>query len=324
MQGANLGDVMRFENILLLYYDNRNIVLIVLPLLLLIWVFGSMRSRTDDILDYKIYAGVLGKTALDIAITSILGFVLRAMGVKLKFTIESAPILIFTSLVIIILLIQVMEFIKTHRNYWDIVKRTALFLTYVIIAITLMLGVMGRLEWVEFVGAVFSTTGLKIICNCSKFFTRTEYEDKNKLKKSDYPILEEEELFGTRKTQLKRFLGELEGLYNEPYAVMISGAWGSGKTSFVNALEKNVKNAEFVHVECGIERSVEGVLNSISTQICEILIKNKIYIGKNSSVEEYFNKIVDVVGATKYKGAAQIWHRIRGTGSDNYIVQKKK
>lgn len=59
--------------------------------------------------------------------------------------------------------------------------------------------------------------------------------EKKKNKGYDYP---DSDLYPTRKRQLERFIAVLKEQRYEPYAVMISGEWGKGKTSFVQALEK--------------------------------------------------------------------------------------
>lgn len=61
-------------------------------------------------------------------------------------------------------------------------------------------------------------------------------------------------IYPSRIQQLEKFCLVLEQVKAEPYAVMISGAWGVGKTSFVKALEKKLSKDTFVWIESGSEK----------------------------------------------------------------------
>lgn len=98
---------------------------------------------------------------------------------------------------------------------------------------------------------------------------------------------------------------------------MISGEWGMGKTSFVQALEKKLKelnNDYFVWVYAGSEKSVSDIMVDVAGQILEILKENNIYIENSDLIEKYFvafsgiieenglkffNKIANIFGVTK-------------------------
>ena len=68
----------------------------------------------------------------------------------------------------------------------------------------------------------------------------------------------------TKKTVKKSLLGA-ERAEKRPYAIMIDGAWGSGKSSFVKALEK-LDQDEFIWIYAGSEEDGFRNFGDISDQ----------------------------------------------------------
>lgn len=140
-------------------------------------------------------------------------------------------------------------------------------------------------------------------------------------KESDYP---NPALFKTRKKQLDRFITVLEQQKKEPYAIMISGKWGSGKNSFVLALEEKLKEESpkdcFIWVRAGSEKSVSEIVSEISGQIMEILKKNSIYLGHEDVVEKYFLAFSDLL---EKKGLG-FWKKFASSFVYNKVNDEKK
>ena len=61
---------------------------------------------------------------------------------------------------------------------------------------------------------------------------------------------------------------------------MIDGAWGSGKSSFVKALEEELDQDEFIWIYAGSKKTVSEILGDISDQLTAILKKNHIFVEK--------------------------------------------
>ena len=102
---------------------------------------------------------------------------------------------------------------------------------------------------------------------------------------TDYP---NPELYPVRKRQLRKFVNVLREQKKEPYAIMIDGAWGSGKSSFVKALEKELDQDEFIWIYAGSEKTVSEILGDISDQLTAVLKKNHIFVEKGGWIEKYF------------------------------------
>lgn len=109
-------------------------------------------------------------------------------------------------------------------------------------------------------------------------------EEKEKGKEYDYPNAD---LYPTRKKQLEKFITVLKQQEHEPYAVMISGQWGTGKSSFVLALEKRLNN-NFIWIYAGSEKTVTEIMSEISAKIVGVLKKNNIFIENKNLIEKYF------------------------------------
>lgn len=123
-------------------------------------------------------------------------------------------------------------------------------------------------------------------------------KEKKKNKGYDYP---DSDLYPTRKRQLERFIAVLKEQRYEPYAVMISGEWGKGKTSFVQALEKALNESCFIWVCAGSEKNVSEIMSDISAQIVTILKENNIFLDRQDLIEKYFIAFSDLLEDTALK-----------------------
>ena len=117
-----------------------------------------------------------------------------------------------------------------------------------------------------------------------------EKKDQNISKISDYPNAD---LFYEREIQLDRFLQVLNDLKKEPYAILISGEWGTGKTSFIKAMERKLDNDVFIWLYAGSEKSISEIMQEVSNSIINVLKRNKIIIENTWMIEKYFLSFVD-------------------------------
>lgn len=126
---------------------------------------------------------------------------------------------------------------------------------------------------------------------------------KEKDKADGYP---NSDLFPTRKKQLDNFIKLLEQLEKEPYAIMISGEWGSGKTSFVKKLEEKLETKNFIWVYAGSEKTVTEIMSEISAKIVDVLRKNNIFLEHKDLIEKYFLAFSDLLEDTALKPLRKI------------------
>ena len=185
------------------------------------------------------------------------------------------------------------------------------YIQYLLFFELFLLAATYRLEIIEWLVGMFAVLSCQLIIT---MVGKLDLKEKLILKESDYP---NPHLYYTREKQLEKFISILEQQKGEPYAVMISGEWGMGKTSFVQALEKKLKelnNDYFVWVYAGSEKSVSDIMVDVAGQILEILKENNIYIENSDLIEKYFvafsgileenglkffNKIANIFGVTK-------------------------
>lgn len=185
------------------------------------------------------------------------------------------------------------------------------YIQYLLFFELFLLAATYRLEIIEWLVGMFAVLSCQLIIT---MVGKLDTKEKLILKESDYP---NPHLYYTREKQLEKFISILEQQKGEPYAVMISGEWGLGKTSFVQALEKRLKelnNDYFVWIYAGSEKSVSDIMLDVAGQILEILKENNIYIENSDLIEKYFvafsglleenglkffNKVSNLFGITK-------------------------
>lgn len=120
-------------------------------------------------------------------------------------------------------------------------------------------------------------------------------------------------MYPTRKRQLDKFVELLAQLEQEPYAIMISGEWGTGKTSFVKRLEKELSANKFIWISAGSEKTVAEIMSEISAEIVEELEKNNIFIERKDLIEKYFLAFSDLLTNTALEPLKKISSALIGS-----------
>lgn len=306
------------------WYFNKRDFILMLTILLLLAISVYLRreiSRTVKSVDYK---EIIGKTLAYIVIAIIIGTGLNVAGMELEFAVNHMPIFLFFSVILITAGIQMAECFKYYKNFREVIKRTNFIFIGIIECIVLLLSIMGRLEVIELIAAAIGIVALKMINNyidnCSGVSDECQME-KNIII-GDCPTVREEDLFESRKRQLNCLCRELDQICGEAFAVAVTGKWGSGKTSFVNALKRKMNQVEFVNIECGIEYDVKAMLMDMSSQIQRIYKRNNVYTSKNGIVDKYFEKIGELVDAAGHESFAKIINRFQLKESGSYIENK--
>ena len=161
-----------------------------------------------------------------------------------------------------------------------------------------LLSITQRLELLEWVTGTLGIISIEIfILILEKMISKQQ--DKKKVNEGvGYP---NPNLYPTRRKQLEKFITVLEQQENEPYAVMVSGKWGAGKSSFIQALEKKLDVNSFIWVYAGSEKTVSEIMSDISIKILSVLKKNNVFIENKNSVEKYFLAFSDLLEDTVLK-----------------------
>ena len=163
-----------------------------------------------------------------------------------------------------------------------------------------LLAITQHLDFWEWVTATLGIISAEVMTNLLEklVIEQKRKKEKKKNKGYDYP---DPDLYPTRQRQLERFITVLEEQRYEPYAVMISGEWGKGKTSFVQALEKELKENCFKWIYTGSEKTVSEIMSEVSSQILEVLKENNIFLDRKDLIENYFLAFSDLLEDTALK-----------------------
>lgn len=158
------------------------------------------------------------------------------------------------------------------------------YIRYLLIIELFWLALTGYLQLSEFIAGTVATC---LISYLMITFKKAEYNsDAEKLKKeTGHPNTE---LYPTRRSQLNSFISILNEYKDEPYAIMISGEWGSGKTSFVKALEQEQSKDVFIWIQAGSGKTAAHIMQDISKQIISILKTEGVFIEEDELINQYF------------------------------------
>lgn len=240
-----------------------------------------------------------------------LGMILQFSGVNISFTISYMPMFIFSLAIIITIFSYGIEITTYKFNRRDQLVKATETLRYIIFLEVLLLMVMNRLDIIETVTALISICFLAIAeIYIMENNDRGSIEGENIEILSDKPISKKDDLFFRRNIQLNNFKQVLCRISDEPFAVMVSGEWGSGKTSFINVFCETMENAEFVRVEGGVKSQTREMLNDIAVQINKIFKANGIASGGNKYISSYFGKAADMIEGTGNEFVAKILHDV--------------
>jgi hypothetical protein len=125
--------------------------------------------------------------------------------------------------------------------------------------------------------------------------------DKNRKRvslRSEMPIHEIKDLYPSRRRQLDNFIEYYSMDENDKKSIAIRGAWGYGKTSFVNALKSSIKS-ETIHIIPSIDSSKKSMFIQLTRRLEEIFEKNGIYTGRGSNLDKYTKYILSLVSIDK-------------------------
>ena len=307
-----------FENLLCKYSSYNEIVLLVCNIIFGMGVIVGAILLKDRI--RNVINTIMHKVFYILMIVSV-GNLLRMIGAMPEIEYKYFYIMIFILAVGLVMLYAIFQCI-TYRKVTIPLLLACKNVEYIILVEIFLLAFSSKLELLECLTGTFA-----IICVDIAFMLYEKLkckEEKVVSKESDY---ENDDLYYTRAKQLEKFIPILEQQKEEPYAIMISGEWGLGKTSFVKALEKKLENDVFIWVRAGSEKSVSEIMIEISEQILEILKDNNILVEKGSLIEKYFlafSGLLDDSGLNFFSKFASIFVGEESKDSKEYLNGKLK
>lgn len=322
------GIIKGFEGVIEKYYDIRIGIFWVCGIVFLTGILAALfsmgKNRRNAV--YKLMQKVLYITGI-----ICIGAFLWLLGLTPPIEYRYFNFLIFIMAVGFIVLYGMIQCIMYSKVREPLLQLCRYF-QYIVFFELFLLAATGRLETAEAVVGTEAVVFLEIIRTLPgkgrKGWRKKQEKSREEgyTKESDYP---DDDLFGNRRRQLERFIPILNQQKEEPYAIMISAEWGMGKTSFLKALEKRMKEDCFIWVKAGSEKTVPEIMLEISEQILEILRKNNVYIENGSFIEKYFLAFSDLLD----QAGLGFWGKISrmlgtngggGAGNQEYISRKLK
>lgn len=248
-----------------------------------------MRSQ----IRYTIYKTI--NKVLYCVVIATMAILLNNIGISFEIKYDYFNVIFFSFTIIAIILYEIIQGI-IFKAIKEPILQGMKNIQYTIFFTIFLLGITSKLSLFEW------CTGTSLFASIQLIL----YEIEKNVKKekidhsieSDYPS---SDLYYTRNKQLDSFIPILRQQRDEPYAIMVSGEWGLGKTSFLKAIEEKLSEDDFLWIHAGSELSVSDIMTQISDKILEILKSNNIFIEKDSVIEKYFLAFAGVVGESKFK-----------------------
>lgn len=290
------------ENIIEKYYFYRTEVLLTFCITSIVIIIGGLitfKVKNDNLryhiikLTYKIIYSTI--------IVSI-GQILHLMGLmpKIEYIYFNATvfILIIAGIIVYAFLLCLM-----FKKIILPIIQNCKYIQSVVFLELFLLSITQNLDLLEWVTGTLGIISLEILISLFEKIINIQQDKKEVNKENDYP---NPDLYPTRRKQLEKFITVLKQQEHEPYAVMVSGEWGAGKSSFIQALEKKLDTNSFIWVYAGSEKTVSEIMADISMEILKVLKKNNIFIENKDSIEKYFLAFSDLVEDTALKPLKRI------------------
>ncbi|MGE7836868.1 P-loop NTPase fold protein [Viridibacillus arvi] len=145
-------------------------------------------------------------------------------------------------------------------------------------------------------------------------------QDLSGSEKSDIPINDKNKLLPTRLLDYKNIKKILkQNNYKEPFALLINGDWGVGKTSLINILMNDLKKEghHIILIQPLITDNEEKLLDYFYNELRNIFSQNQIYTGQNSAFNNYFEIALQGINTLNSKNLLNI------EGLLNYFKEEK-
>lgn len=284
---------------LLQFIENYNIIILLCLLLIGLVYWYKAREKQELKVNKLQFINLL----VHIAIACVLGWLMNFSNIKKI----SELLIMYWSIGLIVYFFFFIVFIKELIIHLKSSKKITknfskvyyfLGLTYIFTAIStnqlliindlLMIGVF-----------IFGWFVLQLL---SREITTGDIDKVNE--ESDVEINTYEQLLPTRKYEYSNLYEVLrKHNYDEPFALVLNGDWGTGKTSLINVLSQKLleDGNHTIFIQPMILDTTEKLMEYFFSQLKDILSSNGIFTGKDSPFKKYVNIIFQTINTLNLK-----------------------
>lgn len=148
-------------------------------------------------------------------------------------------------------------------------------------------------------------------------------DNENEKGYKEKPVSTKKELLTSRQKQADYLLSEFRKISSdEPYAVLIDGKWGQGKTSLITAIKNEQCEFRFVYISVGYSVNIKELLYDIEKQIRNIFDELDFYCELSGNMHSYFKTMCRLSAVTVDERIGKIYEAI--IQDDETFESKKK
>lgn len=330
MNNSIFNTFARISNI---YFKHKVIILLTIIMVIGVCEVICYRYMIKKIKHNKLSLYMYIKEMKSLGVAIIMGGLLQGLNVKIIFKVDYFPLIVFCICMAVIGIYTVIEFNEFRKTRYDVILNSVNWIRNSLLGVCFMLSIMNRLDWIEFICSIVVFILLyvaKLQLKCCKKHANTQGTiattgTNNREAREDREVTSKQELFPTRQKQLDSFCEEIDNMDFQPFAIMVTGRWGVGKSSFINAFQDETKNKyEFIYIPSGFECNISMMLDDIANQLEKIFIRNGIYTLRNRVIKEYFNNVGELVGELGYKFAENIIKKYSKQENLSYVQHKQE
>ncbi len=285
---SNITDTNIELGLMKFVFITKNITYVFVFILLCLCIFMVIKVVEKNSIMKELFEP-LGKSGLKVASSMFIGIFL---GQIMDFSITTyMPAIIYMFSISGIIIYGASEWFYSRNNRLSNLAQIFNYIEIIALLECLLMTMMGKLEFKEF---------LAILALC--YLGELSIEIINSLKKEKLEKKIRDELFESRKTQLEVVKMEIDAVNKEcPYVIMLTGTWGSGKSTFIESLKDEINENEFINIQLTYDCDIKATLNEMENQLNEILKKNGVISKRSDLVNRYFKAILDLLNISNYR-----------------------
>lgn len=268
---------------------------ILITLLIFVGNFLFYIKKNNAIIDFK-----LTNLFSHVGLVLTLGFLFKSLENSTINKLLSMYWSIKYFVLILLLLLLIKELFIFRKSFEKVISHFSN--VYYYLGLTYIFSSIFVINKIQYISLVLTFILIWLIL---KFISLESIENNNYTdESSDVEIKLYEQLMPTRKIELKKILEILiNNNYNEPFALVVNGSWGQGKTSLINVLTKKLKiDGNYnIFIQPLMLDTSEKLMEYFFWQLENILKSNGIYTGKGSPFKKYINVVFQSINTLNLK-----------------------